>query len=295
MRRLERKMNARNSRASMLTLGIGFFTLALRCQAQLTGTIEAKQVMFVNGKPSVAEGSGTVKNERGETVAAGALSVNNGTMGLLGKKGASFTLAISPTTPPPTDWPSTAPANAARVDFDGKDRWTLKDDQFLFILEVGGGFRGSVSGDRSLLSSSNITFPEGTYTMWQHSITVGQGGGSVVFKQGHPVDGDNATVETPDKKKLEFPRSDIAASRPEKEVHCRWRFAACCVRDSCRLSLHHGREMFRQRGHKRERRTDGIHDGEGAVRLYPWAKRFLDHVPLVSKAGSILAMVLVGT
>ena len=152
-------MNTGNSKALMRTLVIGFLALALQCQAQLTGTIEAKQVVFIGGKPSVAEGSGTVKNEKGETIAAGALLVSNGTMGLIGKKGASFTLAISPTTPPPTDWPSPAPANVARVDFDGKDRWTLKDDQFTFVLEVGGGFRGSVSGDRSLLSSSNIILP----------------------------------------------------------------------------------------------------------------------------------------
>jgi hypothetical protein len=205
-------MNAGNLRAPTWALVIGYFAFPVQCRAQLTGTIEAKRIEFVNGKPSLAEGIGTVKNEKGETIAAGALLVSNGTMGLLGKKGASFTFAVSPTAPPPTEWPGTAPLNVAQVDFDGNSRWTLKDDLFLFLLEVGGGFQANIAVDRSLLSSSNINFPEGTYVMWQHSITVGPGGGSVVFKQGHPVDGDNTTVETPENKKLKFPRKGNGAT-----------------------------------------------------------------------------------
>src|SRR5664280_2300370 len=113
---------------------------------------------------------------------------------------------MQPTTSSPTDWPAIESTNVALVDFDGKDKWTLKDDQFLFMLEAGSDFHGNVLVDKSLLSSSSISFPEGTYFMWGHSITAGVGGGTVVFKQGQPVDGDNTIVETPEKKKLEFPR-----------------------------------------------------------------------------------------
>jgi len=179
--------------------------LVMQCNAELTGTIAANQIVFMGGKPTAADGTGTIKNEKGETVASGKLLTNSGDMELLATQGAAFVYVVQQKTPP-TDWPAKERADVAVVDFDGKDRWTLKDDHFLFTLELGGNFRANILVDKSLLSSSSITFPEGSYLIWGYSITVGAGGGKVIFKQGHPVGGDNSTVETPEGKKLDFPR-----------------------------------------------------------------------------------------
>jgi len=188
-------------------LAIGLLAAsAIPCKAQLTGVIEADRIEFVNGKPTAAAGTGTIKNKTGDIVASGKLIINEGAMAILGRKGAVFTYAPQPTTIlSPTNWPVKAPANVALVDFDGKSMWTLKDDQFLFLLDVGGNFQANILVDNSLLLSSRIGFPEGTYSMWGYSITVGAGGGAVVFRQNHLVDGANANVETPEKKRLEFP------------------------------------------------------------------------------------------
>jgi hypothetical protein len=201
-------MKAQVLLTSIRVLAIGLLAVSvLQCKAQLTGEIQARRIDFVNGgTPIAADGTGTVKNANGEIVASGRLIINNGTMAILGTRGAVFTYVPKPTASSPTNWPDGAPANVALVDFDGKNKWTLKDDQFLFMLKLGDNFQGIILVDNSLLSSSCISFPEGKYSMWGYSITAGSGGGAVVFKQGQPVDGDNMIVETPEMKKLEFPR-----------------------------------------------------------------------------------------
>jgi predicted Zn-dependent protease len=173
----------------------------------LKAVIEATRIDFIDGKPSVADGTGTITNDKGETVASGRLINNEGTVTIQGNKGASFIYTPQPTaTPSLPKWPVAVPTNPAIVDFDGKNKWTLEDDQFLFLMDIGGNFSANILMDSSLLLSSSISFPEGAYSMWGYSIKVGAGGGGVIFKQGSPVDGDNVTIELPAKERLAFPR-----------------------------------------------------------------------------------------
>ena len=175
-------------------------------RAELTGRILAKRIYFVDGgKPIAADGTATIENEKGETVASNKLVINEQTLEVLGKKGAGFVYPLSSATSCPTNWPTSAHTNVAMVEFDGKDKWMLKDDQFLFMLECASDFTAKILIDKSLLASSRISFPEGAYSLWGYSITAGMSGGTVFFKQGRAVDGDNTIVETPEKKKLEFP------------------------------------------------------------------------------------------
>jgi hypothetical protein len=199
-------MKIRIMKLSIPAIVIGFLLASvLHGKADLTGRILAKRIDFVDGgRPMVADGTATIENEKGETIASGKLVINDETLEVLGKKGSAFVYPSSSATTCPTNWPTSAPANVSTVEFDGKDKWTLKDDQFLFMLECATDFSAKVLIDKSLLASSRISFPEGTYSLWGYSITAGTDGGTVVFKQGLPVDGDNTTVETPEKNKLEF-------------------------------------------------------------------------------------------
>ena len=192
-------------------LTIGIFAVVLcaaspqPCRAQLTATIAADRIEFLSGKPHAASGTGTVKNALGQTVASGALLVDDETMSLAGIKGSVFTYQVKATEPPSENWPTKEPATVAQVDFDGKDKWTLLDGQFQFMLLLGGNFRGMVLADNSLLRSSSIHFPEGTYSLWGYSITALTGGGTVLFKLGRAIDGDNVSIRTPEQKQLEYP------------------------------------------------------------------------------------------
>jgi hypothetical protein len=173
--------------------------------AELTGGISSQMIAFKNGKPFLTkDATATIKNEKNEVVAMGNLVIIGETLEVQGKQGASFAYSPSPEATIGTNWPTEVSTNASLVVFDGKNGWMLKDDHFFFMLECGFNFSANILIGNSLLLSSRISFPEGTYSLWGYSITVGTGGGAAVFKKGLPVDGENISVVAPDKKTFDF-------------------------------------------------------------------------------------------
>jgi len=175
--------------------------------APLTGVILAEEIDFADGgkRVLVAKGTGTIKTEEGVAVASGDLVITkDGSLALKGKPGVSFRHTPASQTLP-IKWPTNGRDIVSVVQFDGKDTWTLKDRNFLFFLECGSNFQARVLVNQSLFHSSCLILPEGKFSLMGYSVSCGSGGGSVVFKAGKPVHGQNAVVETPDKKRLQFP------------------------------------------------------------------------------------------
>ena len=180
----------RTNRSHFLAVSV-LLASSLSVVAELKCQVSANEVAFKNGAPVAADATGTITNEKGEDVATGKLIVVGKALILQGKRGASF--AYSPPREPfvATNWPIEGQTNLASVAFDGKGKWVLQDDHFSFMLEYG-FVGGKILLDESLLFSSRVGLPEGTYSLWGYSITVSNGGGSVVFKSGLPTGAENA-------------------------------------------------------------------------------------------------------
>ncbi|MGB2937773.1 MAG: hypothetical protein WBD05_06200 [Phycisphaerae bacterium] len=180
---------------------------ALNCSAEVTG--EFKDVSFWatdGGRKFIASGgTGTLKNEKSETIAEGELKDVDETLTIRGKRGASF-VHQAKTEPFAADaYSKKEVTEFATVEFGEGNRWTLKDQNFLFVLEVPMLNRPQIvpSLDRCLARASLITLPKGVVQLWGYTITVEKERGTVKFAHGKIIEASDASYNTPEQEAWE--------------------------------------------------------------------------------------------
>jgi len=173
---------------------------------------------IVEGRPrhDKVSGSGFLLNDQDEIVADGQLTGVAGFIAIKGKKGAFFTHRPG-TEPLPRDtWAPETLDEFALVELTKPDSWKLRDDRFIFLVNVARFDVPSfdIRVDESLARASIIQLPEGTFTLWGCRVNVRAGGGSVKFGHGEVLDGENIRVETGDGRTTEFAKKAIDSELP---------------------------------------------------------------------------------
>ena len=166
------------------------FALAIAYEAVADVTGEFKGVSFwaSNGGKSMepSGGSGTLKNEKDTVVAQGDLKPVDKTMTIAAKKDATFVYTAAKTAFPADSFSSDPVKEFAAVELGDGNEWTIKDDKFVFVLEVPNlnQPRIAVALDKSLARASVITLPNGKYNLWGYPIEISKGTGMVKFQHG---------------------------------------------------------------------------------------------------------------
>jgi hypothetical protein len=121
-----------------------------------------------------------------------------GLLVIAGKKNASFSPKASSKPFEEVAWSKEAPKDFATVEFSEGGRWTLRDDKFLFVLEIAVLNRSKIvpALDKSLARASVITLPKGTYTLWGYTVTVEKSKGTLIFAHGKLVDTSDVASKT---------------------------------------------------------------------------------------------------
>ena len=138
---------------------------------------------------SAAGGSGTLRNEGNEVIAEGGLATVDQALMIRGNRDASFYHVARTQAFADDDFADQAVEGFAAVQLSESSRWTLKDDDFRFLLELPHGLGTPLivpNLDRSLARASIITLPEGTVSLWGFAITVESENGTVTFARGKP-------------------------------------------------------------------------------------------------------------
>lgn len=170
--------------------------------AQVTGEFKDVSFWATDGgrKFEASGGSGVLKNADGAVIAEGKLTSPAGLLAINGKKGASF--SHTPSTQPfnKEAWPKEAPREIAEVALTEGSRWTLKDERFLFVLEVPALNRPQIVPvlDKSLARASVITLPKGKYNLWGYPINVSKDAGIVKFRHGFLINMTDASFDDTD-------------------------------------------------------------------------------------------------
>jgi len=148
------------------------------------------RVQFV---PS-AGGSGTLKNERNQTIAQGDLSVRGRTLVINGKTGATFAYGVKEEAFADNAFPMDEVKEFASIELTKGNRWALKDANFYFVFELPSGRPELVLNlDNSLGRASIITLPRGVVRLWGYAITVEKKTGTVKFAHGKIIEASDAS------------------------------------------------------------------------------------------------------
>lgn len=152
-----------------------------------------------DGGKNIVSSSGTsvLKNEKGEVVADGEVIHVGGFLALKGKAGSSFVHTPDRAKILEQKYPKQTPTTFAQVELRGTNDWVLRDDDFLFLLEVPNLTVPVLQTplDRSLARASILQLPQGVFNLWGHELTVGAGGGTVKVTYGDITEVKNATVK----------------------------------------------------------------------------------------------------
>jgi hypothetical protein len=143
-------------------------------------------------------GTGTLKNDRSETIAEGNLTSNEQVfLAIKGKRDATFTHNAKNATFADNTFAKKEATEFASVELSSGNRWTLKDDNFYFALELPDATRPRivVDLDESLARASIITFPNGVVKLWGYSVTVEKSKGTVKFAHGKIIEATDASYE----------------------------------------------------------------------------------------------------
>lgn len=148
-------------------------------------------------KIKVSGGSGILSNEGNVVVAQGDLNSAENFMTVKGSKDASFVHAPGGDAFAPNVFSNDPVEHFAEVELGPENRWTLKDENFLFILDVPdmNQPRVEVALDESLARASSIKLQQGIYKLWGYTITVEKATGTVKFAHGRIVDSSDATFK----------------------------------------------------------------------------------------------------
>ncbi|MGA2989947.1 MAG: hypothetical protein ABSD88_05680, partial [Candidatus Korobacteraceae bacterium] len=120
-----------------------------------------------------------------------------GFMTIMGTEGACFAHKPSADALPPEAYSKDGVAQFAEIELGDGNRWTLRDQKFLFILEVPNLNRPEIliALDKSLARASLIKLPKGTYTLWSYTVTVEKPTGTVKFAHGKIVEASDASFK----------------------------------------------------------------------------------------------------
>ena len=131
-------------------------------------------------------------------IAEGGLATVDQALMIRGNRDASFYHVARTQAFADDDFADQAVEGFAAVQLSESSRWTLKDDDFRFLLELPHGLGTPLivpNLDRSLARASIITLPEGTVSLWGFAITVESENGTVTFARGNPIEVSGATYE----------------------------------------------------------------------------------------------------
>jgi hypothetical protein len=183
--------------AALFALAIAYGAIA-----DVTGEFNGVSFRASNGGKSVkpSGGNGTLKNEKGSVVAQGDLKPVDKTMTSAAKKDATFVHAVAKTAFPADSFSSDPVMEFAAVEFGDGNQWTIKDDKFVFVLEVPNlnQPRIVVALDKSLARASVITLPKGKFNLWGYPIEVSKGTGIVKFRHGSLINMTDASFDDTD-------------------------------------------------------------------------------------------------
>jgi hypothetical protein len=171
--------------------------------AQVTGNFDGVSFWATtspDGKRqfSAEGGTGTLKNDKGEIVAQGQLTTKNQSLGINGRSGASFGYEPKTATFADNIWPNKEETEFALVEMSAGNRWTLKDDNFYFALEIPALNRPQIviDLDKSLARASIISVPNGIVRLWGYTVKVEKSRGVVRVMHGKIVEATDASYET---------------------------------------------------------------------------------------------------
>ena len=166
-------------------------------QAQVTGSFKNVSMSFTDGgeKIKASGGSGYLINEKGDTIAEGDLFDINELLVIRAKTNSSFTHAPNKKSFGLNSFPINTPKELAIIEYSTGNKWSMKDSNFLFILEIPNLNTPQLIPmfDKSLARASIITFPKGTYNLWGYTIIIQKPKGSVTFKNGKITNVSDAT------------------------------------------------------------------------------------------------------
>lgn len=189
---------------TIATSVVALFALAVAHEAAADVTGEFKGVSFwaSNGGKSIepSGGNGTLKNEKGTVVAQGDLKPVDKAMTIAANKDATFVHAAAKSAFPADSFSSDPVKEFAAVEFGDGNQWTIKDDKFVFVLEVPNlnQPRVVVALDKSLARASVITLPKGKYNLWGYPIEVSKSTGMVKFQHGCLINMTDASFDDTD-------------------------------------------------------------------------------------------------
>ena len=191
-------MKANKSIATSLA-ALFALAIAYEAAADVTGEFTGVSFWASNGAKSVepSGGNGTLKNEKDIVVAQGDLKPVDKTMTIAAKKDATFVHAAAKAAFPAESFTSNPVKEFAAIKFSDGNQWTIKDDKFVFVLEVPNlnQPRIAVALDKSLARASVITLPNGKYNLWGYPIEVSKGTGSVKFQHGSLINMTDASFD----------------------------------------------------------------------------------------------------
>lgn len=167
--------------------------------AQMTGEFRHVSFLATDGgkKFSAVGGSGTLKNEKNETIADGNLENIDEALAIKGKSGAAFIYQAKGEAFADDAFSKQEPKEFASLELSQGNRWTLKDAKFNFVLEVQNLNRPQIvpSLDRSLARASIITLPKGVLKLWGYTVSVEKESGTVKFAHGKIIEASDAAYE----------------------------------------------------------------------------------------------------
>ncbi len=180
------------------------FTLVIAYQSAADVTGEFKGVSFWasnSGKSiELSGGNGTLTNEKGTIIAQGNLKSVDNAMTISASKDATFVHAVAKTVFAEDSFSSAPAKEYAAVQFGDGNQWTIKDDKFVFILEVPSLNQPQIviALDKSLARASLITLPKGKYNLWGYPIEVTKDTGIVKFQNGCLINMTDASFDDTD-------------------------------------------------------------------------------------------------
>jgi hypothetical protein len=188
------------ARASLAAVAVFAMSLLLKGAdaPPIQGRVKIENAEFSGNSITEVSGSGSLTNDKGQTIATNKLTVAEGWVALPGIKGSEFRCLPSDLADTlETHWSGEPQKELATVTLVSSTTVRLEDDRFRFLFDTSYGT--SLALAASLARATELRTTNSTeLALWGSKVSVGRSGGSVRIVRGKIVGGKNIKVTTPD-------------------------------------------------------------------------------------------------